>query len=697
MSAGSAEVQSDECRIVQFGVFELDLQTGQLRKSGIRIRLQAKSFEILRALLEQPGQIVSRDELRHRLWKEGTFGDFGTGLNTAINRLRFALGDSAEKPLYIETVARTGYRFVAPVQNRFPQSAVISIPLAAPAAAKKRWLIGDRVLGLLAILGVGAGLSVMAWFRTEPSLVTFRQVTFQRGNVWGARFTPDGQNVLYSASWEGRPRTLFLTHPASPESRALGFTGMSLSSVSSRGELAVLAAGETMNITGGTLFRVPMNGGAPLEIGRNVMSAEWSPDGNALAVVHAVRGENLLEFPIGKELYRTSGWLNSMRFSPDGRNIAFSEHPVRHDDAGAVMLIDLRGRILAASRDWDSVSGLAWHPRAHEIWFTATRRGSLRSVWAWHPPRGQVRPVAQAPGILTLRDIAPDGRVLVSRDTRRLEMAGRVGSSAEERTLTWLDWSRIQDISPDGGLILFDEDGEGAGSESVVYVYRANDANALRLGLGRAMSLAPDLRHVLTLDTHDRTHFRLMTIDSSEVVDLPKTGLEYQWGRFFPDGKRLLALASAQRKGLRLYVQSVVGQPSAAPIPITPAMAVRNVAISPVGDEVAVLTAKGELAIYPTAPGQPRILAQDEPLAPLHWSRDRYHLFVERLGNTGLPARVDRIDVRSGRIEPWREIAPPDRTGVSSVTGVAISADEQSYAYSYRRLLSELFVVDGWR
>ncbi len=450
-----------------------------------------------------------------------------------------------------------------------------------------------------------------------------------------------------------------------------------------------------MNITGGALSRVPMNGGAPLEIGRNIMAADWSRDGEALVVVRAVEGQNWLEFPIGKVLYRTAGWISSPRMSPDGGKIAFIQHPVRHDDAGSVMVIDTNGKIQGTPVDWTSANGLAWHPRTGELWLTAVRLNNSRSVWASKPGRTW-RPVAQAPGVLTIRDIAPDGRVLVSRDTRRLEMAGRIGANGPEQTMTWLDWSRIQEVSPDGSLVLFDEGGQAAGSHNIVYAYRTRDSRAVRVGEGRAMSLAPDLRHVLTLGTHDRSHFRLLSIDGHETVDLPNVGLEYQWGRFFPDGKRILALASEPGKGLHLYVQSV--EPGSRPVPITPAMAVRNVAISPDGDQVAVLTAKGDLALYPTTPGQPRIIASGEPLAPVHWSKDRYHIFVEHLrAYTDLPARVSRIDVRSGRLELWRDIEPADRMGVTSVTGVAISADEQSYVYSYRRLLAELFVADGWK
>src|SRR5437868_13421102 len=101
--------------LVRFGAFELNLDTGELLKYGTGVRLQRRSFCVLRALIEKHGEVVTREELRTRLWSNGTFVDFESGMNTAVNRLRSALGDSADKPVYVETLARLGYRFIAPV------------------------------------------------------------------------------------------------------------------------------------------------------------------------------------------------------------------------------------------------------------------------------------------------------------------------------------------------------------------------------------------------------------------------------------------------------------------------------------------------------------------------------------------------------------------------------------------------------
>jgi DNA-binding winged helix-turn-helix (wHTH) protein len=107
-------------RLARFGVFELDLSAGELRKNGAKLRLQGQPFQVLAVLLERPGEVVTREELQQKLWPADTFVDFDHSLNTAINKVREALGDSASSPRYVETLARRGYRFIAPVRTETP-------------------------------------------------------------------------------------------------------------------------------------------------------------------------------------------------------------------------------------------------------------------------------------------------------------------------------------------------------------------------------------------------------------------------------------------------------------------------------------------------------------------------------------------------------------------------------------------------
>ncbi len=684
--ATSQWVNGSKKRLARFGVFELDLDAKELRKQGVRLQLQPKPLQMLAILLERPGEIVTRDELRRRLWDDDTFVDYESGLNTAANRLRLKLGDSADAPRYIETLARSGYRFIAPVERIDWEQPPPPAVEPAPPRSRPRWYLAAAALAIV--------IAVAAYFvgrSPQPGHARFRQLTFRRGQVLGARFTPDGQDILYAAQWDRDPRRLFLTSRMSPESRALGFEDMTLASISRTGELALLSSGGTMNIGGGKLLRAPMHGSGSSFVDQAIMTAEWSRDGARLALVRAVKGRNQIEYPAGNVIYSTSGWVSNLRFSPLSDALAFVEHPVRHDDAGRVRLI-AAGANSVLGGDWASISGLAWHPSGKEIWLTASRGGGPRAVWAV-APSGKLRTVAAAPGVLTLRDIAPDGQVLISRDVRRLEIAAKLPGDSAERDLSWLDWSRVQEISPGGSLILFDESGEAAGSHTLAYVRKTADGAVTRLGEGIATALSPDGKFALLI-AEDRLRLRLVPVDGGQPKALPQTGLSYQWVKYFPDGRRLLALANRPQQGLRLYVQSIEDSKVT---PISPEMMVRNAAISPDGARIAILSADNRLLVYKPEGGDPDQIPTTEPLAPLRWSEDGQWIFVQRLrGYTELPARIFRIRARGGEIKPWAEITPADPMGVNSVTGVSIAADERSYVYSYRRVLSELYLVDGW-
>src|ERR1700733_11217944 len=153
-------------RAARFGAFEVDLRSGELRKHGIRLKIQDQPFQVLAHLLEHPGEVVTREELRQKLWPADTFVDFDTGLNSAIKKLRDALSDSAEEPRYIETLPRRGYRFIAHVENGDPPAPIpiekrlATVPPVAPRSEppkKRRFIVAA---GIAAILVVAA---LVAW------------------------------------------------------------------------------------------------------------------------------------------------------------------------------------------------------------------------------------------------------------------------------------------------------------------------------------------------------------------------------------------------------------------------------------------------------------------------------------------------------------------------------------------------------
>ena len=384
--------------------------------------------------------------------------------------------------------------------------------------------------------------------------------------------------------------------------------------------------------------------------------------------------------------------LGNIRVSPFDDRIAFVDHPVRHDDAGAIKIVDEEGKQETVSAGWASVSGLAWKS-TREVWFTATRDAAPRSLWSMNMA-GNVRSVGQAPGNLTLRDIAPDGRVLVTVESRRLEMAARISQEENERDVSLTDWSRVQQLSGDGSLLLFDESGEGSGSHPVSYVRNTRTGEVVRLGEGYAQGFAFNDASALLI-SEDRKQLLTVPVSGGAASALDDGGVKHQWVRFFPDGEYLLALAARPGEPLKLYVRPLRGTKS---VPITGPLMVRNVAIAPDGKTVAALTPEGKLALFRVPSGEPTYLPSDGPLAPIRWSRDGEWLFVQHLRQqNSSTAEVSKVRVATGDMRHWRTIAAADPIGVNSITGIVISDDERSYAYSYRRVLSVLYVASGWR
>ena len=346
----------------------------------------------------------------------------------------------------------------------------------------------------LDLMAQGAGGAVTAAAAADQETapdVSYQRITFRRGAIWSARFSPDGNSVVYSASWEGKPLELFWAHIGNPEARALGFRDTDLLSVSHTNEMAVLLRAEfvTSFDRRGTLARVPPMGGAARELLHDVHGADWSPDGTQIAVVREKLGMTRLEFPLGNVLYQTPGWISIVRISSDGQVLAFIDHPSRNSDSGHVCVVDRKGERRVLSSDWGTLRGLAWSADGKEVWFTADRGGAARGLYAV-TLEGKVRRVLQLASNMTLHDLARDGRVLLGHGPERAGINAFEPGENRERDLSWLDWSLLQDISDDGRTFLLDETAEGGGASGSVYIRATDGSPAVRLGdgAGRALS-----------------------------------------------------------------------------------------------------------------------------------------------------------------------------------------------------------------
>ena len=520
---------------------------------------------------------------------------------------------------------------------------------------------------------------------------TYQQLTFRGGTIRLARFAPDGKTIIYSAAWEGNPVELFTTRPESPESRPFGLSEAEVLSISVNGEMAVLLKSRNVApyISEGTLGRVPLGGGAPREVLEHVQWADWSPDGSNLAIIREYSGQSRLEYPIGKILYQTGGWLSHPRVSPKGDSVAFIEHPLRRDDAGLIAIVDLRGTKRTLSSGWETVWGLGWSPTGSEIWFTSTRIGYGRFLSAVDL-NGKERLLAREPGTLTLQDVARDGRVLLTRDVPRVGMVGLAPGTTKERDLSWLDWSAPRDLSADGSTLLFVESGEAGGDNYAAYLRKTDGTPAIRLGEGTAFALSPDMKWAVGGLPRSPIQYYLLPTGAGEQRPLTNDKINHADARWFPDGKRIVFSGDEPGHGVRLYVQDISGGEAR---PITPEGVNSSLfAIAPDGKLISEVGPDGKTYLYPAEGGDPQPVAGFAPGdAPISWTADGRSLFMYHLGE--IPAKVYRINLATGHKEFWKQLQPPDISGVTEITGILITPDGRSYVYEYARTLSDLYLV----
>jgi Tol biopolymer transport system component len=544
-------------------------------------------------------------------------------------------------------------------------------------------------IAAIAVLSLGA-MAAVFWagrsLRPAPS-PSFKPLTFRRGTVTAARFAPDGQNVIYSAAWEGSPHPeLFSTRIDGVASRPLDVSDADLLAISPQGEMALLQHWRRTIAwqRTGTLARLPLSGGAPKEMLDGVQDADWAGDGARLAVIRS-GPQYQLEFPLGHVLATvSSGWFSYPRISPDQQHIAFFEHPVG-DDRGDVCVVDLVGHKRVLSAGWSSLDGLAWTPSGSEVWFAGSNTGSSRALYAVSLS-GRVRPVLRVPGSLLLHDIAPDGRVLLQQDDSRRLIVGVTPGSSQERDLSWLDWSIARDLTPDGRSLLIDEQGEGGGPNYSVYLRKTDGSPAVRLGDNDAFSISDDGKWVLATTNAEGGSLVLLPTGAGESRPIKTGNLRNPLGHFLPDGKHILVVPD----DFRVYVQSLEGD---TPRLVTPPGVTSFGIFTADGKYVLGQDARQNWALYPIEGGQPiplpKLTAGD---VPINHTTDNHSFFV---GNGDIPVKVYRFDFLTGTRQFVRQLQPPDATGIEHVSEVLMTPDGKYYVYGGPRRLSNLFVVTG--
>jgi eukaryotic-like serine/threonine-protein kinase len=579
-----------------------------------------------------------------------------------------------------------------------------------PAPARRRWWKRGAAAALAVL--AAAGVFLAGRFTAPQPEARFHKLTFRRGFVGGARFMPDGQNLVYSAAWDGNPREVFATRYDAVESTPVDIgKGWDLLAISKTGELALLSQSRPP-----TLARVASTGGRPKEVATGVRAADWGPDGESMAIVRTVpdTGDIVLEYPAGHPIYHrdanTPGSrLDQVRVSPDGRHLALLDLS-SGEGYGKVVIVDAEGRKIAESED-SSFSippprALCWSKSGKEVLFSATSQFPLFAIMAMGLD-GQVRTVLNAPAPLALRDISRDGRLLLSREDTAYQIMGQPPGAAAQSEQTWYGWSMLQDISDDGWTILFLE-AVGRGNGWADYVRRMDGTPAVRLDVLAGRLTADGLKVVglwdppgvpsLSAESFQHQLVRVAPIGAGAVRDLaPKLTVE-RILHPLRDGTPLVSGFEPGRKR-RTYLVPLDGSPARA---VTPEK-IDGLLLTP--DEKHVLTSTGKdgLALYPLDGGPPVPLkARLDPASiPLGFDTSGTKLFL------GTPRARDGItigwsvtlfDPSTGRTEPWMSIDyPGDRAGLGVFARPYLSADGKAFAYTIRHTLSQLFVTDDVR
>ncbi len=545
----------------------------------------------------------------------------------------------------------------------------------------------SRWLPLALVAGVLVGLLPGAYFASKlfpQSPPAFQRLTFRRGDVTTALFAPDN-SVVYSATWEGTPPTLFSTLPGNRESRSLGTTVGKLLSVSPKGEMAVLLGGEGP----GTLARISLGGGAPREVLEDVTDAAWAPDGESLAVVRNVEGHHRLEYPVGTVLYQSDfSSPQFLRISSDGKLIACFELDEIGDFNLYLIGPDHPRQLLSAG--WRAIGGLAWSPTGDEIWFSGGHASTDPALFAVSLD-GRERLISQLAGWIVLQDVARDGRVLLNDVNSRLGILFTPPDGSPNRDLAWLNASFLDTLSDDAKQVLFLELANGEGRNGAIYLRKTDGSPAIRLGYGNRPALSRDGKHVACI-RQEPGGPRLVILPTgpgdSRVLDFGN--LHYEKVEWFPDGQRILFTGSESGHPIRSWIFSLDGSNSK-PTPLT-AEGTRATGVSP--DQRQVLSQTGKhLSLGPLdgAKATPLLdLLGGESVA--RWSPDSRYLYLRKLERDKV--QFARFEIATRKREPWRTLQVPE-PGANFMGAPAISADGKAFAASFQQDISNLYLATG--
>lgn len=571
------------------------------------------------------------------------------------------------------------------------RTATTQIQVTALPKLRNRWRIAGFVLAFMLL--VAGALVIRSLLLPAAQQPEYRQLTFRRGDLSlsGARFTHDGETIVYSAAWDNLLVKLYSSRVDGTETRSLDIPNSDLLAVSPLGELAiVLRTAATSQFD--RLARVPLRGGAPRELLDHIMAADWSPDGTQLAVARFKDGKCRLEYPIGNILYeKTTGFISDLRLSPQGDAIAFMDHPIGGDDRGVVAIVDLKGNRRTLTSEWDGEWGLAWSPKGQEVWFNATTTNDWERALYGVSRFGKQRLILRTPGSVYLEDVAADGRVLLERREKRYDIvASQIGGGT--RLLSWLPMMEIGSLSRDGEFAVLRDTGGGGQELYGIYLAKLDGSPAALLGSGFGARISPDNKWVTSILASDTSKVILLPTGIGEAKTVTAPRFHYRDANWASDGRRLIVYATEYNRPFRFWVQNIEG---GLPRPITPE-GIDGLFVT-INHSDYVATSEPPVTLYPIDGGQPKAvrgaLASDWVIGG---SPNSDVLYVTA-GFSAIPQKIFKINVANGRRLPFVTVAPLDPAGIVGMEPPRFSGDEKRYVWLQDRELSVLYLATGLR
>jgi serine/threonine protein kinase len=551
-------------------------------------------------------------------------------------------------------------------------------------AGQTVWKSRLTLVLLFSVALVAAVCAVFFWHGFFQPLPQYSRISFRNEMITNARFSPNEQTVVYSASTSGQTSRLYRSNLDGSDLRAFDLPPRTLSAVSRAGKLAILTEGASQ-----VLAEAPLQGGAPRDLLVGVESADWSPDGTQLAVVRYENGKSRLEYPIGNKLYESVGFISHIRISPQGDAIAFMDHPIIGDDRGTVEMVDLAGRRRTLTSEWYGEQGLAWSPDGTEVWFTATKSQDWdRQLFAVNRS-GKQRLVLRVPGALYLEDIATDGRVLVLSENRRYEVAG--GSVGKGSTL--LSWSEITTaaaISRDGKYALLSD--LTSGKDDITYMANLDGSPPIQLGSGIASDISPDNKWVATILPSRSDEILLLPTGAGSPKSITSTKLEFRSAHWTGDGLKLVVLANQSDRPPRYWLQNLDGGSLR---PITPE-GVGGVFVNiEHKDYICGRDSDGVLRLYPIDGTDPKRL---DTLVPsdvvVGGSANSNDVYVYS-DSTAIQKQVIKVNIKTGKREAVLALGPTDSAENIALFQPMLSNDGKHYIYGQLREQSIMYIIRG--